>query len=196
VDPRPGQNMTGTTCATRAISPMRSGKCLRRRSRRRRQPATLRLANARTDQRHVLYAGWRHSLAHAADALSAAPDGHRWFTRFRDDGTWKSLNHHLVMLDRERAGRDVSPSAGVIDTQSVKTTEAGGRVAMTPARVRFEGVHHLWRKVPSGELSIDPEADERRGWATGLVEANSLGIVLPKRIRLPEQTLPSPAASA
>jgi hypothetical protein len=26
-------------------------------------------------------------------------------------------------------------------------------------KVRLEGAHHLWRTVPSGELSIDPEAD-------------------------------------
>jgi putative transposase len=51
---------------------------------------------------------------------------YRWFTRFRDDGLWQSLNHHLVMLDRERAGREASPSAAVMDSQSVKTTEAGG----------------------------------------------------------------------
>lgn len=31
-----------------------------------------------------------------------------------------------------------------------------------PARVRFEGAHHRERRVPSGELSIDREADERR----------------------------------
>ena len=32
----------------------------------------------------------------------------------------------LVMLDRERVGREASPSAAVIDSQSVKTTESGG----------------------------------------------------------------------
>ncbi|HEX6012450.1 MAG TPA: IS5 family transposase [Geminicoccaceae bacterium] len=50
----------------------------------------------------------------------------RWFAAFRDAGVWEALNHHLVMLDRERAGREASPSAAVIDSQSVKTSEAGG----------------------------------------------------------------------
>ncbi|MCB1493280.1 MAG: IS5 family transposase, partial [Rhodobiaceae bacterium] len=49
-----------------------------------------------------------------------------WFLRFRREQLFETLNHHLVMLDRERAGREASPSAAVIDSQSVKTVEAGG----------------------------------------------------------------------
>ena len=48
-----------------------------------------------------------------------------WFARWRDGGPWE-MNHRLVMLDRERAGRDANPTAAVIDSPSVKTTEAGG----------------------------------------------------------------------
>ena len=51
---------------------------------------------------------------------------YRWFARRRDDGTWETINHHLVMRDRERAGRKASPTAAVMDSQSVKTTENGG----------------------------------------------------------------------
>jgi putative transposase len=48
------------------------------------------------------------------------------FARWRNRGEWGSIDHHFVMIDRERVGRDASPTAAVIDNQSVKTTEAGG----------------------------------------------------------------------
>ena len=51
---------------------------------------------------------------------------YRWFAVWRDDGRFERINHALVMADRERVGRDASPTAAIIDSQSATTTEAGG----------------------------------------------------------------------
>jgi transposase len=95
-------------------------------------PAPSRLGRPRrTDLRHVVEA-----------LLYIASTGCQWrqlpkdfppystvqgyFYRWAADGTLMRINHALVMASREAAAREASPTAGVIDSQSTKTTEAGG----------------------------------------------------------------------
>ena len=54
---------------------------------------------------------------------------YHYFRAWRLDGTWERLNDELRELVRVRAGRHAQASAGILDSQSVKTTEKGGLVA-------------------------------------------------------------------
>jgi putative transposase len=49
-----------------------------------------------------------------------------YFRVWRRDGTWERIHTHLRGAVREQAGRDPQPSAGILDSQSVKMTDQAG----------------------------------------------------------------------
>ena len=57
-----------------------------------------------------------------------------YFWRFRREGLWPQIHDALRDRLRAREGREVSPSAAIIDSQSVKTTEKRGFAGTTQAR--------------------------------------------------------------
>jgi len=59
---------------------------------------------------------------------------HYYYRRWRRDGSWQRMHDALRDRVRRAAGRDPQPSAGISDSQSVKTTGKGGRAATTRAR--------------------------------------------------------------
>jgi transposase len=63
---------------------------------------------------------------------------HSYFMLWEWDGTLERIHHALYVAERERQGREASPSAAVIDSQSAKAAQKGGlrltRRAMMRAR--------------------------------------------------------------
>jgi transposase len=72
---------------------------------------------------YVLRSGcqWR-MLPHDLMPFDAA---HRWFTKWRRDGTWDRIHDALRRRVREEAGRDPEPSAAVLDAQTIKSSDGG-----------------------------------------------------------------------
>jgi transposase len=59
-----------------------------------------------------------------------------YFDLWTWDGTLDRIHHALYVLCRERAGREASPSAAIIDSQSVKSAEKGGARSTPRAMMR------------------------------------------------------------
>jgi transposase len=60
----------------------------------------------------------------------------KYFQRFDWDGTLLRINHALYGRCREQAGREASPTACIIDSQSVKSAEKGGAALTSRAMMR------------------------------------------------------------
>ena len=60
---------------------------------------------------------------------------YRYPRRWQEEGVWQHVHHALVLTERERCGREVSPSAAILDSQAVRTAgQKGARRATMRAR--------------------------------------------------------------
>jgi putative transposase len=96
------------------------------------RPRTYPLREVRHGLQSVLRGGgaWRlmpHDLPHGQTAYQT-------FRAWRRDGTWRRLHDQLRDRVRTEMSRQPQPSAAILDAQSVKTTENGGRTGMRGPR--------------------------------------------------------------
>ncbi len=115
-------------------------------------------------------------MAPAAQGFAPFTTVQRYFHAWRDNGVWQTINHVLLMDGREAAGREASPSAGVIDSQSVKTTASGGpRGYAAEKMVKGRKRHILTDTIglPVGMIVTPADVQDRDGAPARLASLGS-----------------------
>src|SRR5260370_42393422 len=68
---------------------------------------------------------------------------YRWYRTWAADGTWDAVHDRLRVLVRIAAGKDPAPSAGVLDAQSVKSSQGGQARGVDMAKKTTGRKRHL-----------------------------------------------------
>ena len=75
---------------------------------------------------------WRHLPS--PPAFPPWPTVYGYLRAFERTGVWEAIRHQFLIMLREQEGREPSPTAAILDTQSVTTTENGALAATTRLR--------------------------------------------------------------